>query len=348
MKLLIFTQKVDKNDSTLGFFHEWILEFSKKFDAVKVICLYKGEYNLPENVEVFSLGKENGASSISQIFSLYRYIFKLNGQYDRVFVHMNPIYLVLCGWYWKLKGIPSYMWYVHKSVDLKLRIATSLVKKVFTSAKESFRLNTDKVVYLGHGIDVGHLPYSTHTYNNNPLEIFHVGRVTPIKNIEIIILLAHELKTNGLTPNVIISGDSVTESDKVYKLKLDELIREKGLENYVTFRKGVVYQDLPHELKNVNITINMVPPGGMDKVVLTSLLLGIPVFTANTAFADVFGEYRRLFMYKYQDVDDLARKVTAFIKMEKAEQIINELSRKVRENYSLQKLIDKVTSIMNQ
>ena len=59
MKLLICTQKVDTNDDNLGFFHDWIKEFARHCEKVTVICLYKGEYGLPKNVIVKSLGKEN-------------------------------------------------------------------------------------------------------------------------------------------------------------------------------------------------------------------------------------------------------------------------------------------------
>ena len=59
MKLLICTQAVDREDSVLGFFHSWIREFAKHYESVTVICLYKGEYDLPENVKILSLGKED-------------------------------------------------------------------------------------------------------------------------------------------------------------------------------------------------------------------------------------------------------------------------------------------------
>lgn len=55
---MIVTQKVDVNDPILGFFHRWVEEFAKHFERITVICLQKGEYNLPANVKVFSLGKE--------------------------------------------------------------------------------------------------------------------------------------------------------------------------------------------------------------------------------------------------------------------------------------------------
>ena len=58
MKLLIITQKIDKNDDLLGIYHKWVKKIAAKCESVRVICLYKGEYDLPDNVKVFSLGKE--------------------------------------------------------------------------------------------------------------------------------------------------------------------------------------------------------------------------------------------------------------------------------------------------
>jgi hypothetical protein len=61
-KLLILTQKVDKDDGVLGFFHAWIAALAVRFDGITVICLEKGACELPGNVTVLSLGKESGAS----------------------------------------------------------------------------------------------------------------------------------------------------------------------------------------------------------------------------------------------------------------------------------------------
>ena len=64
MKLLIITQKVNREDSVLGFFHSWIREFATHFEKVTVICLEKGTYDLPQNVAVLSLGKEGQRSKV--------------------------------------------------------------------------------------------------------------------------------------------------------------------------------------------------------------------------------------------------------------------------------------------
>ena len=71
MKLLIITQKVNENDQLLGFFVEWLKRFAGKFDKLTVLCLEKGDYVLPPNVEIISLGKERGAGKFKQLFTFF-------------------------------------------------------------------------------------------------------------------------------------------------------------------------------------------------------------------------------------------------------------------------------------
>ena len=111
MRLLITTQILDKNDTNLGFFHTWIEKLAAKVEQVYVICLKKGNYDLPKNVTVMSLGKEQGSvSSLKYAIRFYRCLWGLRGKYDNVFVHMNPEYTILAGWYWRLTGKKVLLW----------------------------------------------------------------------------------------------------------------------------------------------------------------------------------------------------------------------------------------------
>ena len=347
MRLLIFTQKVDKNDPVMGFAHDWVKEFASQTEEVVVICLNKGETDLPRNVQVFSLGKEGGAGKFSFIINLFNILRRLNNSYDRVFVREAPIYFVLYGWYWKLRGIPTYLWYVHRQVDLKLRIAVLFADKVFTSAKESFGIQTEKVVFLGHGINIDKLPYTSHTYNGGLLKIVHVGRITPIKNIETLIGAVSELAKKDLKIQVSLYGDTVTKSDEDYKNNLKKVIGEKGLQSSVVFEGSVVYEDLPLKLGDVHISVNMAPSGGMDKAVLESFALGVPAFASNPAFTGVLGEYADVFSYKFKDSSDLAIKIYNFIKTPNNQEILEILSSKVRRDFSLNRLIQRILTLMN-
>ncbi|MEK7218164.1 MAG: hypothetical protein AAB728_01725, partial [Patescibacteria group bacterium] len=67
MNLLIITQRVDRQDPILGFFHRWIEEFALHCKQITVIGQATGDYHFPPNVRILSLRKERGASKMSQI-----------------------------------------------------------------------------------------------------------------------------------------------------------------------------------------------------------------------------------------------------------------------------------------
>ena len=123
MKLLIVTQTVDIKDPVLGFFVRWIEEFAKHVEHIEIICLKEGQYTLPSNVRVHSLGKEkNLPLFVRRILYAVRFkffVWRLRHDYDAVFVHMNPEYVVLGGLFWRLLGKKISLWYTHKSIDTK-------------------------------------------------------------------------------------------------------------------------------------------------------------------------------------------------------------------------------------
>src|SRR3990167_7472201 len=97
MKLLILTQKMNRNDPILGFFHDWVKRLSERVESLTVVCLEKGEFDLPMDVKVLSLGKESSQSRLKYLWRFYKYIWRERKNYDAVFVHMNPEYAILGG-----------------------------------------------------------------------------------------------------------------------------------------------------------------------------------------------------------------------------------------------------------
>src|SRR3989344_3874479 len=116
MKLLICTQVMDVSDPILGFFCRWVEEFAKHCEKVTVICLREGEHDLPDNVRIYSLGKKgkdsnrsstmiyHSASRLRYALRFWLLLWKVRKEYDAVFVHMNPEYMVLGSAWWRLWG----------------------------------------------------------------------------------------------------------------------------------------------------------------------------------------------------------------------------------------------------
>ncbi|USN94571.1 MAG: glycosyltransferase family 4 protein [Candidatus Nomurabacteria bacterium] len=278
-KILIITQIVDKNDPILGFFHSWILEFAKNFESVIVVCLKKGEYNLPSNVEVLSLGKEEGVSRIKYLFRFYKYIFSKKNNYDSVFVHMNPIYVILGGVFWKMMGKRIALWYTHKNVDMKLRLAEKLCDSVFSASKESFRLPSKKLHIMGHGIDTS--KFSVINRDRDHRKIVSIGRVSIYKNYEPLLEAISILKKEGFETKLSIVGPE----DKNYKKKLLNLIDSLNIYDRVEFLGPISQDKIPTIYNDANIFVNLSKTGSLDKAILEAMSCGLNVLTSNEAMS---------------------------------------------------------------
>lgn len=327
MKLLIITQKVDMNDSVLGFFHRWIELFARQSKKVTVICLEEGAHLLPDNVEVLSLGKEEGVSRIQYVYRLYTYVISKRHEYDNVFVHMNPEYIVLVGWLWKLLSKQVALWYVHKSVNLKLRIAGWFADRIFTTTKEACRLSCQTIRAVGHGIDME--IFKTGIFQENAT-IAHIGRITPIKHIELIAKVGQKLNMQ-----VHLYGDAGA-GDAAYAKGLKEMFGN------IVWHGPVSFGDLPDKYTLHQCTVNAAPTGGMDKSVIESWARGVPAFTRNEAFREMLGADADVFMYTSEH--ELEEKIKAFFARDNAEEIIKRIRDRIRDEYDLSLLIQNIVT----
>ena len=319
MRLLILTQKVDQNDSVLGFFHTWLKLFAlyakEEGEKITVICLEKGSYDLPENVEVYSLGKERGRSKLRYIFNFYRLILGKWNHYDRVFVHMNPTYLVLGGLLWRVGGKKTLLSYTHRYVDWKLRIAEKVVNKIVTAAPESFRISSKKVKVIGMGIDVAQFynPEERLVPVHDPVRIISVGRITKIKNLDTLVEATNLLNEKGIRMNLTLIGSPVQPEDVSYKAYLEELVKKHHLEEQVHFSGSVPNKEVAKHYWDADLSVNLAPTGGIDKAVLESMAAGLPVLVSNKAFGPYFTPLWERFNFKERDPQDLALKIKNLI-----------------------------------
>jgi len=271
VKLLLVTQIVDRDDAILGFFHRWIEEFAKHVESIEVVCLKEGKHELPSNVRVHSIGKEQGGGNTFLYSIRFMYLaWKLRNEYERVLVHMNPEYVVLAGCFWKLWRKPVGLWYTHKSVNLKLRIAELFVDVIFTASKESFRLPSKKLQVMGHGIDTEFFAPDEKVSRGNHL--LSVGRLMPAKRHDLAIRVA---KDAGVA--LRIAGEGVERE------RLTALARELGAQ--VTFLGGLTQLGLRDEYRIATKLIHRSETGSLDKVVLEAAACGCPVDSTDPAIS---------------------------------------------------------------
>jgi len=279
MKLLVVTQKADKADTVLGFAHSWLEEFSRNAERVRVIAQYAGEYDLPANVTVQSLGKEKGARTLSQIRRFFSLIWSQRKDYDAVFVHMNPVWMVLGGPLWMLLGKPRFLWYESRGVTWKLKLAVRFAKKVFSASSFGMPLAIKNSVVTGHGIDTS-LFTPEGPERRDPMRFLTVGRVTSVKRFPQVVDIFSRLDRHA---TLAIVGQAVTVQDDTTLADLRMRIRDAGLLERVSIEHHRL-QEMPALYRGAGYFIHAASTAGVDKAVLEAMACGCIPVSSSPAF----------------------------------------------------------------
>jgi glycosyltransferase involved in cell wall biosynthesis len=255
---------------------------------------------------------------------------------------MNPIYMPLGILFWKVWGKKVALWYTHKHVDFKLKLATFLTDKVFSASKESFRIDTPKLLVTGHGIMTDDFTFSPRV-GEEEVKLVIVGRISSIKQTKKAVEILKEVLVHHRARLTIV-GDVVTNEDKSYKEELFSYIEKEGLVERVVFEGAIPHDEIPKVLKNNSIMIHTSRTGSVDKVVLEALLSGVLVLTENESFkipllsTGMFMEGASTRAYKDKVISFVHDK-EAFLKAVTA-------GRKwVEDNHSLKALIPKIKEV---
>ncbi len=340
MKLLICTQKVDSEDPILGFFHEWIKEFAEHCEKLTIICLEKGESDLPENVQVLSLGKEEGINRFKYILRFYKYIWKYRQNYDAIFVHMNPKYICLGGIFWRIWRKKVSLWYMHRKVDLKLKFAEKLTNIVFSGTKESFKLKTKKLKVTGHGINLDKFLYEYKKLNKEKLCFINTGRLSSIKRVEDLIEFAKKVKDENIDFNFEIIG---AFTDNKYEIKIKSLVQKYDLKENINFVGVVSNQKINKYLREADIFIHCGETSSLDKAFLEAMASGTFVFSNVESSRNILKE-NNLELLTYNNLEELVDNLNELLNLREEEQkaISLKLREIVEKDHNLKKLIKKI------
>lgn len=375
MKLLICTQKMDTNDSVLGFTHRWVLEFAKVYEEVVVVCLYKGVVDVPENVRVLSLGKEAGVSRIKYLRNFFAYIFTERRNYDHVFVHMSQVYVLLGAFIWRLWGKRVGFWYAHGHVPFSARVGARFSHTLFTSTEHGFPIALPKRVIVGQGIDVEqfrcerfgtdaeesknveqvHTKSGDNTAGRDAVEVSHtkemaivtVGRLSAIKNYEVLIEAVALLRERGRKAALTLIGGAETKDQKAYEASLRTLVREKNIEAHVHFEGPVLNHELRTHLCSADMFVNTGLTGSLDKVGLEAIAAGLPVLACNPAYADVFREFSDRLMFTKDDARELADTLEREHEAVDKAAVVDVLQERLRREHGLGELVGKIQNTLS-
>ncbi|MDO8618077.1 MAG: glycosyltransferase family 4 protein [Candidatus Uhrbacteria bacterium] len=286
MKLLIITQRVDEKDTNLANHVRWLTVLSGMVEEVTVIAQSVGEHHLPSNVKIYSLGKERGFSRPRQLIQLFRFLSRNVPRVDAILVLMVPLYVLLTVPFARVFHKKMYLWFAHKRVSWTLKLSEKCVTKFFSSSRASFRFPSKKARFVGQAIETDFFILDP-AIQRLPGKVITVGRITPAKNIHLMIEVVAALKERGSVVQLEIVGTPVLKSDVAYEKVLRTQVLELGLRNQVLFRGGKNPSEVRRLYQEASVFLNVSSTGSLDKAVLEAMACGCPVVVANEAFKPI-------------------------------------------------------------
>jgi len=372
MKLLIITQVVDKNYAPLCFAVEWFREFGKQCEKVTVIGQKVGEYDLPSNVNVLSLKKEEEKSKFLQVMRFYSLAWKHRNDYEAVFVHMTPIWVVFGTPLWLLLRKRMYLWYEARGTGWNLRWGLRFVRKAFSASPGGMPLPTKKSVITGHGVDtafftppgfssseapagaesrsigaeplldsIGEAAASLRSLeeSRDPNLIVTVGRITKAKRLDIIVQCFAELPSNY---RLQITGVPITEEDHKTNAALEALVQTLGMEDRVSFGT-IPDEELRLLLQKATLFLHASEATSLDKAPLQAMASGCLVVTASPVVKPHVPEICRA---DPKTMAEAAKKILT-LSFSDQEKLRKELRTIVEQKHSLSTLIRRLVAEMS-
>jgi glycosyltransferase involved in cell wall biosynthesis len=240
---------------------------------------------------------------------------------------------------------------VHRQYGFLLRVAEKIAHYIFTTSNEGFQIKSQKVIMTGHGIPVDMFARAIHTLNSfsnlDTLKLAMVGRITPIKDVMTFLKALVILKQVDVPVKVEIIGSPVLASDFVYFEELKKYISRNNLRDCIEWRNGFTYDQIPFQLVQCHIVVNLSPTGGVDKVVLESMAAGRVVVVLNKAFENYFGSLKEKFLLINGSAEEVAKKINSlWIDKALLAEYGKYLQGKVRETSDLCVLVTKICSYL--
>lgn len=345
MRLLLFNLATDEADPVLGFGSVWIRELAGHCETIDVITMYRGVVDLPDNVRVYSAGREHGWSKARRLATFYRQLTRLLSarRYDVCFAHMMPLFAALAGPLLRARGIPLVLWYAHRQETRQLRLGLAMSWRAVTSVATSFPVPTDKLRVVGQGIDTDFYRPAPHA-GSMPAEpplIIQVARLAAIK---------HQATTiravAGTGAQLAFVGGVQPGYPDDYQRELEALCAE--LSQGCRFTGDLPAAGVRDWNRRATIAVNTSPVGLFDKSALESMACALPTVVCNPAFAPALGEHRDLLMIGGpEDVTGLRERLAHLLALPEGERerIGRALRQGVIREHSLKTLIKRLLSV---
>lgn len=339
--LLVVNYAMDPENAHLSHQLEAVQSLAERFSKVIVVTGKTGNFKIPNNVVVYDSNWITG-TPFANVIRLMKISLPLiiKGKFDSAFFHMTDLQCSLLAPLIRMRGKRQLLWYAHTKKSIYLRWASRWVDSVITSTSGSCPLTGKKVVAIGQAIDsekFKEISISKLDFNR----LIHLGRFDQSKNIDLLIDNAELLRKKFSKLTLSIVGSTANYQSKGWAEDLIKSAESKVSDGWLTFSESIPRTLIPSTMEKYGCFFHAYM-GSLDKTLIESTMLGVPVVSINPEYISIFGQWSSM------NRPNLWQEYTAFRDLT-IEEVTLELKRRrmiAVQNHSLKNWIDKLSALL--
>ncbi|MCA9363868.1 glycosyltransferase family 4 protein, partial [Candidatus Kaiserbacteria bacterium] len=281
---------------------------------------------------------------LTYLTRFYRFFWRyyIRADVGYVFYHMGAIYNILAAPFFCIRALKKtkfYWWKAHGHINIWGRVASWFTDRIYTSTASGFPISTPRRQVIGQAIDT--VVFTDTESHRDTSALLCVGRVQPVKHIELAIQLVGEYAKEGVVYHLNIVGPLV---DATYHTALQKKAKALSVTERVTFIGGKNQTELVHEYQSTCILLNPSQTNSMDKVVLEAMACGVIPITSNVAFQELLEPFGLFCAHTVAAYRAVVERVCALSEQERR-QLSQKLRATIVENHSLTTLPARIFGV---
>jgi glycosyltransferase involved in cell wall biosynthesis len=343
-KLIFITQQVDPGHPALAATVPKIRALAERVDEVVVLADRTVAGALPDNCRSLSFASRTRAGRGARFESLLAR--ELRPRPVAVLAHMCPIYAVLAAPLVRPLRVPLLLWYTHWARTRTLDAAARAASAIVSVDRRSFPVPSEKVVPIGHGIDLSEFPCADRN-GAGDFRLAVLGRYSRAKGLETILRGLKLALGEGVDARLEAYGPALNAAEREHRAELERLVGELGLDKRVRLGHAVLRAEVPDVLARARALVNNMEAGAPDKVVYEAAASCLPVLVSNPVFDGLTAGLDAQLMFARDDPAGLAERIAALAALDASSraEIGSALRERVAADHSVEHWADAVLEV---
>ena len=272
--------------------YEAVTALSEKFEHITVITGKVGVIVPNSKIHIISSDWIPGRP-VANLLRLYLRAIPLiiKGNFSSVFYHMTDLQCALLSPLIRIRKRRQYLWYAHTFKSRYLSFSSIWVNQIITSTYGSCPMPTSLVTPIGQAIDEKKFQLlDSGTFDLD--KIVHIGRFDKSKNIEFLISSVREIRKSFPEASLTLIGSPANAESKTWSETLIAASQSDIKEGWLIIRESIPREEFRAEIAKQGCFLHAYV-GSLDKTLIESTMLGIPVVSINPEYLSIFGSWSR-------------------------------------------------------